>query len=106
MGHENIIANGRNHVSQLLFRPLSKSRLSHEVFICSLRTISVGVLLAMCLLVGCGGGGSAKPTTPPAQNPAPSITSLSPSSSTAGAQPQTLTIQGANFLPSSTVTYN
>jgi beta-glucanase (GH16 family) len=36
----------------------------------------------------------------------PSISSLSPSSATAGAAAQTLTINGANFMSSSTVTYN
>ena len=39
-------------------------------------------------------------------NPVPSITGLSPSSATAGAAAQTLTINGTNFLSSSMVTYN
>ncbi|MGD0460499.1 MAG: IPT/TIG domain-containing protein, partial [Terriglobia bacterium] len=39
-------------------------------------------------------------------NPVPAITSLSPSSATAGAGLQTLTLNGSNFLASSTVTYN
>lgn len=64
-------------------------------------------LVTIALNAGCGGGSSAPPPTPPpAQNPVPSITSLSPSASTAGAQAQTLAIQGTNFLASSTVTYN
>ena len=37
---------------------------------------------------------------------APTITSLSPPSATAGSGAQTLTINGTNFLSSSTVTYN
>ena len=44
------------------------------------------------------------PQPPP--NPAPTINGLSPSSAAAGAAAQTLTINGANFLSSSTVTYN
>ena len=39
-------------------------------------------------------------------NPVPSVKGLSPSSGTAGAAAQTLTITGTNFLSSSTVTYN
>ena len=39
-------------------------------------------------------------------DPVPSITSLSPTSATTGAAEQTLTINGTNFLPSSTVKYN
>src|ERR1700758_950547 len=40
------------------------------------------------------------------RNPIPGITSLSPSSTTAGAAAQTLAINGTNFLTTSTVTYN
>ena len=39
-------------------------------------------------------------------NPQPSLTSLSPASTVAGAAAQTLTLAGTNFLASSTVTYN
>jgi uncharacterized repeat protein (TIGR03803 family) len=39
-------------------------------------------------------------------NPVPSITSLLPNSLVAGATPQTLTIIGTGFLPSSSVTFN
>ena len=39
-------------------------------------------------------------------NPVPTIASLSPSSATAGAVAQTLSITGTNFLSSSTLTYN
>lgn len=54
--------------------------------------------------ISCGGGGSANSS--PNQNPSPSIGSLSPGSAVAGASAQTLTINGAGFLTSSTVTYN
>ncbi len=59
---------------------------------------------ALALCVACGGGGGSTPA--PVSNPVPSITSLSPSSATAGATAQTLTVNGTNFLSSSTVTYN
>ena len=39
-------------------------------------------------------------------NPQPSLTSLSPASGIVGAAAQTLTLNGTNFLASSTVTYN
>jgi hypothetical protein len=39
-------------------------------------------------------------------NPVPAITTLSPTSATAGAASQPLTINGSNFLTTSTVTYN
>jgi 6-phosphogluconolactonase len=70
------------------------------------------MLLSFCLVAlaafvaGCGGGSSAPPPPPPTANPVPSIASLSPSSATVGAQAQTLTIQGSNYLSISTVTYN
>lgn len=70
-----------------------------------LPSVSIIFLTALLLLAsgGCGGGA---PAQPPASNPAPSITSLSPSSAVAGAAAQTLTINGTNFLSTSTVTYN
>jgi len=52
-------------------------------------------------LAGCGGAGS-----PPIQNPMPTIASLSPSSAFAGDSGFTLTINGANFVTSSTVQWN
>jgi hypothetical protein len=67
--------------------------------------ISSFLLTTTLFLAACraGGGGS---STPPISNPVPSITGLSPSSATAGAAAQTLNINGANFLASSTVAYN
>ena len=56
------------------------------------------------LMSACGGGGGSAP--PPTSNPIPSITSLSPASVTAGSAAQSLTINGTNFMPGSTVTYN
>lgn len=53
-----------------------------------------GMLVIAASGVG-GGGGSSTPRP----NPVPSITSLYPSSATAGAAAQTLTINGTNFLP-------
>ena len=62
------------------------------------------LLMAM---TGCGGGGGGStPVTPPNNNPAPTVSSISPTSATAGAAAGTLTINGTNFLSTSTVTYN
>ena len=52
------------------------------------------------------GGGSSAAADFTVNNIAPGISSLSPASATAGAGAQTLTINGTNFLTSSTVTFN
>ena len=66
------------------------------------------ILILPVLITACGGSGNSEGGgTPPApSNPVPTISSLSPSSVMAGAAGQTLTINGANFLSSSTATYN
>ena len=63
------------------------------------------VFLAIAELSGCGGSSSST-ITPPPSNPVPSITSLFPSSGTAGAAGFTLTINGTNFISSSTAQWN
>jgi probable HAF family extracellular repeat protein len=63
------------------------------------------ILGGILLTGGCGGSGGgnyAQTTT----NAVPTISGLSPSSVMAGAAVQTLTINGRNFLSSSTVSYN
>jgi hypothetical protein len=60
-------------------------------------------LLAIAGLSGCGGSSSSTSTPP---NPVPSITSLSPSSTTAGGTAFTLTVNGTNFISNSTVQWN
>ena len=52
------------------------------------------------------GGGASNPVNFTVNNLVPGISSLSPSAATVGTAAQTLTINGANFLPTSTVTYN
>ena len=52
------------------------------------------------------GGGASNSVNFTVNNPVPTITSLSPTSATAGAAAQTLTINGTNFVSTSTVTYN
>ena len=52
------------------------------------------------------GGGASSPVGFSVENLSPGITSLSPISVTLGAPAQTLTVNGANFVPTSTVTYN
>src|ERR1700728_321403 len=66
----------------------------------SLAACKVGLLCGALVLAGCGASSSS------VTNSAPSISSLSPASLTVGSAAQTLTINGANFLSSSTVTYN
>jgi hypothetical protein len=56
-------------------------------------------------VVGCGGGSSGSSSAPPS-NPVPSISSLSPSSATAGAAAFTLTVNGSNLISTSTVQWN
>ncbi|MGA2983069.1 MAG: choice-of-anchor D domain-containing protein, partial [Terriglobia bacterium] len=51
-------------------------------------------------------GGGTSSATFAVTNPAPTLTSLSPSTVVAGAAAQTLTLTGSNFLSTSTVTYN
>jgi len=61
----------------------------------------LGIICGLLILVtGCGGASTIM------TNLVPAITTLSPSSATAGAAAQTLTLNGSNFLSSSTVTYN
>jgi hypothetical protein len=79
------------------FDRLSDSCPSKYIILCALTILPFA-------LTSCGGGSSSSP--PPTQNPLPSITSLSPSSATAGAAAQTLTINGTSFLSISSVTYN
>jgi hypothetical protein len=62
----------------------------------SLAACQVGLLCGALPLTGCGN----------ATNPVPNLSSLSPASLTVGSAAQTLTINGANFLATSTVTYN
>ena len=52
------------------------------------------------------GGGSSNSVNFTVDNPVPTLASLSPASATAGAAAQTLTINGTNFLSTSTVAYN
>ena len=52
------------------------------------------------------GGGPSSPVNFTVNNLAPTITSLSPASGTAGGAAQTLTITGTNFVSTSTVTFN
>jgi Abnormal spindle-like microcephaly-assoc'd, ASPM-SPD-2-Hydin/Putative Ig domain len=52
------------------------------------------------------GGGASNSVSFTVNNLVPTITTLSPTSATAGAAAQTLTINGTNFVSTSTVTYN
>jgi 6-phosphogluconolactonase (cycloisomerase 2 family) len=72
-----------------------------------LKFVPVGVLMAVAIgasICGCGSGASTVPsgTTPTI----PTITSLSPTSTTAGGAAFTLTVFGSNFVSSSVVRWN
>ena len=71
---------------------------------------AVLVILGNCgavFLAGCGGGTSQSFNHPPSgSNPTPTITSISPSSSTVGGPAFTLTINGTNFVAASMVNFN
>ena len=71
------------------------------------RAIFLSIYLA-CLwfLSGCGSTATPPITPPPIQNPVPTITSVSPTSVTAGASATTLDVKGTNFLASSVVNWN
>src|SRR5215468_10904422 len=72
------------------------------------QTKIVGLALGLAVavfLAGCGGGGSGAPAPTPTPAP-PTITSVSPSSVTAGSPGFTLTVNGANYLPSSVLQWN
>jgi len=72
-----------------------------------LKFVPIGVLMAAALgaaICGCGSGAA---TVPSGTTPAiPTITSLSPTSSTAGGAAFTLTVFGSNFVSSSVVRWN
>ncbi len=69
------------------------------------RHIPVAIMTVLLIFfTSCGGGNGGGGGG--AQNPVPSITSLSPTKIAAGSQVQSLYINGPNFMSSSTVTYN
>jgi hypothetical protein len=59
-------------------------------------------ICSLCLLGGCGGGGSSGPQT----NPAPTIATINPTSATRGGPSFTLTVNGSNLVSTSTVQWN
>lgn len=71
------------------------------------RALGTGVLLCTLALTvaGCGGGGGSSSQTV-TNNPVPSITSISPTGTSAGGPSFTLTVNGSNFISSSTVQWN
>lgn len=75
-------------------------------------SILAGLLIIAFCASGCGSGSGATPgptPTPaptPTPNPTPSVGSISPSNAPAGALAFTLTVNGSNFLSSSTVQWS
>jgi hypothetical protein len=89
-----------------LFRP--NLRDTHTYYQGRFSLVPRGILLPclMWALVGCGGGSSNLAPPPPAANPVPTVASISPSSGIAGGAAFTLTVDGSNFISTSTVQWN
>lgn len=71
----------------------------------------VGSTITLSLLAGCSGGSSpasttAPPPVAPANNPAPTITSISPGEVLAGSASQTLVVTGTGYISSTAATLN
>ncbi|MFZ0645485.1 MAG: IPT/TIG domain-containing protein, partial [Candidatus Acidiferrales bacterium] len=65
-----------------------------------------GSIVSLVFLSACAGTTGGSTGGNPSPNPAPTVTSLSPTSATAGAASLTLTVNGTNFISSSTVLWN
>lgn len=65
--------------------------------------LQVAVLGSLSVLIACGVGTSTPPVNP---GPTPSVTAISPNSSTQGGPPFTLSVVGSNFTTDSTVHWN
>jgi YVTN family beta-propeller protein len=68
------------------------------------RKLAVGGIVSLLLLAGCGGGTSRSSITQPTSS-GPTITTITPNSTVAGAAAFTLTINGTNFVAASTVNF-
>ena len=75
---------------------------------CKTSILGIGLsLISVMAVVGCGGGGGGGPITPPSNdNPVPIVSSIAPTSASVGSTARVLTINGSNFMSTSTVTYN
>ena len=73
-----------------------------------LKAVVLSLFVSAFLLTGCGAGGGGTPTPTPTPNPVlpPSITSVSPSSVTAGGPGFSLTVSGTGFLSGSVVQWD
>jgi YVTN family beta-propeller protein len=72
------------------------------------RKLAVGSIVSLLLLAGCGGGTSPSSINQPTSsgsNLAPTITTISPTSTVAGGAAFTLTINGTNFVAASMVNF-
>jgi YVTN family beta-propeller protein len=72
------------------------------------RKLTVGGIVSLLLLAGCGGGTAPSSINKPpsgGSNLTPSITTISPNSTVAGGAAFTLTINGTNFVAASTVNF-
>jgi Right handed beta helix region/Immunoglobulin I-set domain len=70
------------------------------------RTARYSTIVLAFAIAGCGGGNSGGGTSTQPSNPAPSISSISPASTTVGGAGFTLTVNGSSFINGSTVQWN
>src|SRR5690242_14064408 len=99
-----MMTKARSEIMSFLQRLIAKVNLRRET---AMRLKNnqrlIGVWFVVIIAAGCTGcGGAASP--PP--NPTPAITTLSPSSATAGGSAFTLTVNGSGFVSSSVVSWN
>lgn len=59
--------------------------------------------LLFCLELGCGGGGGSQGSSSDPQNPAPTLSGISPNSAAEGSAALTLTASGSGFVPASVI---
>jgi trimeric autotransporter adhesin len=67
-------------------------------------TLSVSALISLAV-AGCGSG-STPPAAPPTTNTAPTITSVTPTSASAGGASLTIDVKGSGFVAASTLQWN
>jgi hypothetical protein len=111
-GAQTLTINGSNFVST---STATYNGVAHSVTYTSSSVISISLTAGDVATAGtypvivtnpAPGGGTSNTVNLTVNNPVPTITTLSPATLAAGSASQTLTINGANFVTSSTATYN
>ncbi len=77
--------------------------LRREFFFDGVETLLCVLALVSLFVLSASGGGGSSPAAPQQNNPAPGVTSISPTGATAGEAATTVTITGTGFVQGSTV---